>query len=82
MSAQPQAKSATIKLNKPDYEDAANALGFASETLQRIGALLKAIETTDNLQHAKQLADMGNYHAQDIANFMDCAREDLQGAQL
>jgi len=82
MTAQPQAKPAKITLNQPDYEDAANALGFASETLQRISALLKSIEASDNLQHAKQLADMGNYHAQDIANFMDCAREDLQGASV
>jgi len=77
-----QAKSATTTLNKSDYQEAIDALQFASNTLDRLGGLLISIEKSDSLKHAQKLADLGSYHASDIANYIDSAREDLAGASL
>jgi len=77
-----QAKTTKITLKEVSYQETIDALAFAETTLQQLTALLISIEKSDNLKHAQKLAYMGGNYASDMANYFDCAREDLAGAKL
>lgn len=69
-----------LTLKAVDHQDAVDALAFAETTLNQLTALLSSIQQTDDLQQVQRLAGMGRNYSSDIANYFDCAREDLAKA--
>ena len=85
MPKSPSATSATtppesLTLKAAHHQDAVDALAFAETTLNQLTALLSSIQQADDLQQAQRLAGMGRNYSDDMANYFDCAREDLAKA--
>jgi len=77
-----QVKSTEITLKEVHYQDAVEVLEFAHTTFNQVVALLSSIQKAESLNDAQQLAALGGNYTNNMANYFDCAREDLEDAKL